>query len=354
MRKFIAGAATCCLLTAMSAAAFTHSAIAQTADDAALAKFYKGNTVYVLISSATGGSFDLYGRIVGKYMAKYLPGNPNVVPQNLPGAGGYTAGNRISVTAAQDGTSIGILNPAVIMDPLLGDPAQGARRLNLAYLGNAAPNLEGCFMRSDAPAKSFEGAMSTEVVMGASATTAGSAYGYLMLLRHVLGVKMKIVSGYVGTTEIMLAMDRNEVQAICGVGYQSVLLTKPEWFANDTVRPFTYQGSKVVPEKEMATAKPAIAYAKTDEQRQMMELYNRQGEFGRPFVTGATVPPERIKALRAAFMSAMQDPEAVKEMKSRGLDVDPMDGETLQKLVNEVYAMPPEIVEKTRAVMNSK
>ncbi len=349
MQKMIAAAAAYCLLTAISA-----TAVAQTADEKKIADFYKGNTVYVLISSAPGGSFDLYGRIVGKYMAKYIPGNPNIVPQNLPGAGGYTAGARISVTAAQDGTSIGILNPAVIMDPLLGDPAQGNKRLNLAYLGNAAPNLEGCFMRTDAPAKSFEGALKTEVVMGATATTAGSAYGYLMLLRHVLDVKMKIVSGYVSTTEIMLAMDRNEVQAICGVGYESVLISKPEWFANDTVRAFTYQGSKVLTEKEMATAKPAVAYAKTNEQRQMMELYNRQGEFGRPFVTGATVPPERITALRAAFMSAMKDPELVKELKTRGLDVDPMDGETVQKLVAEVYAMPPEIVEKTRAVMNSK
>jgi len=348
MQKMIAAAAYC-LLTAISA-----TAVAQTADEKKIADFYKGNTVYVLISSAPGGSFDLYGRIVGKYMAKYIPGNPNIVPQNLPGAGGYTAGARISVTAAQDGTSIGILNPAVIMDPLLGDPAQGNKRLNLAYLGNAAPNLEGCFMRTDAPAKSFEGALKTEVVMGATATTAGSAYGYLMLLRHVLDVKMKIVSGYVSTTEIMLAMDRNEVQAICGVGYESVLISKPEWFANDTVRAFTYQGSKVLTEKEMATAKPAVAYAKTDEQRQMMELYNRQGEFGRPFVTGATVPPERITALRAAFMSAMKDPELVKELKTRGLDIDPMDGETVQKLVAEVYAIPPEIVEKTRAVMNSK
>ena len=348
MRKLIASATACFVMTALSAAA-----IAQTADDA-VAKFYKGNTVNLLISSAPGGSFDLYGRIVGKAMAKYIPGNPTVVAQNLPGAGGYTAGNRISITAAQDGTTIGILNPAVLLDPLLGDSGQAAKRLNLAYLGSAAPNLEACFMRTDAPAKNFDGAMTTEVVMGATATTAGSAYGYLMLLRHVLGVKMKIIPGYVSTTEVMLAMDRNEVQAICGVGYQGTLVQKPEWFANDTVRAFTYQGSKVLTEKEMASAKPAVTYAKTDEQRQMMSLYDRQGEFGRPFVTGATVPADRVKALRAAFMTAMKDPELVKEMKTRGLDNDPMDGETVQKLVDEVYAMPKEIVEKTRAVMNTK
>ena len=152
----------------------------------------------------------------------------------------------------------------------------------------------------------------------------------------------------------MLAMDRNEVQAICGIGYQSVISAKPDWFANDIVRAFTYQGSKVLPEKEMASAKPAVSYAKTDEQRQIMNLYDRQGEFGRPFVTGATVPPERIKALRAAFMSAVNDPELRKELTTRGIDVDPMDGENVQKLVEAVYATPEAIVEKTRTVMNSK
>ncbi|HEY4135827.1 MAG TPA: hypothetical protein VGO34_11495 [Alphaproteobacteria bacterium] len=334
--------------------AATTAVQAQTAGDQKVADFYKGKTVYMIIGSGPGGSFDLYGRTIGKYMAKYIPGNPTVVPQNLPGAGGYTAGNRVSVTAAQDGTSIGAIQPAVIMDPVLGDPTQGIKRLNLAYLGNAAPNIEGCFMRTDAPAKSFEGAMTTEVVMGATNTTAGSAYGYLMLLRHILGVKMRIVAGYVSTTEIMLAMDRNEVQAICGVGYESVLSGKPDWFANDTVRAFTYQGSKILPEKEMASAKPAVSYAKTDEQRQIMTLYDRQGEFGRPFVTGATVPPERIAALRAAFMSALNDPELRKELTTRGLDVDPMSGEEVQKLVSAVYATPPEIVEKTRTVMNTK
>lgn len=349
MLKDILSASICCAVMAVSAAAS-----AQSAEEKRVADFYKGNTVYVIIGSGAGGSFDLYGRTVGKYMAKYIPGNPTVVPQNLPGAGGYTAGNRVSVTAAQDGTSIGAIQPAVIMDPVLGDPAQGIKRLNLAYLGNAAPNIEGCFLRSDAPAKSFEGAMSTEAVIGATNTTAGSAYGYLMLLRHILGVKMKIVAGYVSTTEIMLAMERGEVQGICGVGYQSVLSSKPDWFAKDTVRAFTYQGSKILPEKEMASARPAISYAKTDEQRQIMSLYDRQGEFGRPFVTGATVPPERIKALRAAFMSAMNDPELRKELMARGLDVDPMSGEDVQKLVDAVYATPAAIVEKTRAVMNTK
>ncbi len=345
LQKILAASALCALMAASAAAQ---------AQEKSVADFYKGNTIYVIIGSGPGGSFDLYGRTIGKFMAKYIPGNPNVVPQNLPGAGGYTAGNRVSVGSPQDGTYIGAIQPAVIMDPVLGDPAQGIKRLNLAYIGNAAPNIEGCFIRTDAPANTLESAREKEVVMGATNTTAGSAYGYLMLLRHVLGVKMRIVPGYVSTTEIQLAMDRNEVQGICGIGYQSVITAKPDWFAKDSVRAFTYQGSKVLPEKEMANAKPAVSYATTDEARQIMGLYDRQGEFGRPYVTGGTVPPARIAALRDAFMKAMNDPELKKELTARGLDVDPMPGEQVQKLVDAVYATPEAIVEKTRSVMNTK
>jgi tripartite-type tricarboxylate transporter receptor subunit TctC len=347
--KNVVAVSVLCVLATLSSVVF-----AQSTDDKKIADFYRGNTVYMIIGSGPGGSFDFYGRTVAKYMAKYIPGKPTVVPQNLPGAGGYTAGNRVSVAAPQDGTYIGAIQPAVIMDPVLGDSAQGIKRLNLAYLGNAAPNIEGCFIRSDAPAKSFEEAMSKEIIMGATNTTGGSAYGYLMLLRHILGVKMKIVAGYVSTTEIMLAMDRNEVQAICGIGYQSVLSTKVDWFRRGIVHAFTYQGSKILPEAEMADARPAVFYAKTDEQRQIFTLYDRQGEFGRPFVTGATVPPERIHALRDAFMKAMNDGELRAELKTRGLDVDPMSGEEVQKLVDAVYATPSEIVEKTRSVMHTE
>jgi tripartite-type tricarboxylate transporter receptor subunit TctC len=326
-------------------AVYTTAALAQ-ANNEAVANFYKGNTVYVVIGSAPGGGFDFFGRTVGKYMAKYIPGNPTVVPQNLPGAASLTAASRVAVTAPQDGTYIGTIQPGVIMEPIISDPSKGMKKLDFAFIGNAAPNLEACFLRTDAKAKSLDDLYTTEMVLGLTGTNAGATYGYAMLLKNLLGLKIKAVPGYISLTEVTLAMERGEVDAVCGLGYQSTIATKPEWFVNDTVRAITYQGSRPPVEKEMAGARSSASLAKTDEQRQIMTLYDRQGEFGRPFVAAANVPADRLKALRAAFMSALNDPDLRKELTTRGLDVDPMPGEEVQKLVAEVYATPPDVIKK--------
>ena len=341
MRKTIAGAAAFYVLTSISALA-----VAQTAGDKSVADFYKGNTVYVVIGSPPGGGFDFFGRTVGRHMAKYIPGNPTVVPQNLPGAASLNAASRVAVTAPQDGTYIGAIQPGVILEPLIGDPSKAVKKLDFAIIGNAAPNLEACFLRTDAKAKSLADLYSTEMILGLTGTNAGATYGYAMLLKNLLGLKIKPVAGYVSTNEITLAMERGEVDAVCGLGYKATLATKPEWFAKDTIRAITYQGEKRPPEKEMAGAVAAASLAKTDEQRQIMTLYDRQGEFGRPFVASASVPTARVAALRAAFMQAMNDPELRKELAARGLDVDPMPGEDVQKLVDELYATPPDVIKK--------
>ncbi|HEU0072069.1 MAG TPA: hypothetical protein VFS04_12305 [Alphaproteobacteria bacterium] len=321
---------------------------ADEASDRKVADFYKGNTVYVVIGSAVGGGFDFYGRAVGKFMAKYIPGNPTVVPQNLPGAGSFNAAARVAVTAPQDGTYIGAIQPTAILDPVLGDPSKGAKKLDLAFLGNAAENIEGCFLRTDAPAKNFADIFNNEIVLGAS-NGASSTREYPSILKNVLGMKIKIVTGYPGNADIFLAIDRNEVQGMCGSSILNVIASRPKWFADDMVRMVSHQGSKPLPAmKETEGVQPAVNYAKTAEQRQILDLYDLGGRFGRPWVTGATVPPERVAALRTAFMKSLNDPELQKEVIARGLEVSPMSGEEVQKLVSAVYAMPPELLQKTR------
>lgn len=350
MRKTLLGTVGYCLLmtlpTVVHADPKTDPAAAQVAD------FYRGNNLYMMIGSAPGGGFDYFGRTVGKYMVKYIPGNPTLVPQNLPGAGGYTAASKVAVTAPQDGTYVGGIHPTVIVDPVLGDPSKGAKELKFAFLGNAAPNVEACFLRTDAQAQSFEDGFHKEIVLGAS-NGASSTREYASLLKNVLGMKIKIVTGYTGNAEIFMAMDRGEVQGICGASYLNVIATKPDWFANKFVRAISHQGPNPIPAEvtEMQGVPPAVAFAKNDEQRQILTLYDMQEEFGRPFVTGATVPPDRVKALRAAFMSAMDDPELRKEMKLRGFDIAPSRGEQIQRLVAAVYDTPPEIMKKTRVAL---
>ena len=351
MNKTLLGLSAVCLaqvaLLTMSAA----PASAQSAEEKKVADFYRGNTVHVVIGSAVGGGFDFYGRAVGRFMSKYLPGNPTVVPQNLPGAGSFNAAARVAITAPQDGTYIGAIQPTAILDPVLGDPSKGVKRLDLAFLGNAAENLEGCFLRTDAPAKSFADVFNTEVILGAS-NGASSTREYPSILRNVLGMKFKIVTGYPGNADIFLAVDRNEVHGFCGASIFNVIASRPKWFADDIVRMVAHQGTKPLPVmKETEGVQPSLNYAKTEEQKLILNLYDLGGRFGRPWVTGGAVPADRIAALRTAFMKSLNDPELQKEIIARGLEVAPMSGDEVQKLVAEVYAMPPELLKKTRAAL---
>lgn len=345
MRKSLGG-------IAFILASITSPTLAVAQGDAAstksVAEFYRGNTVYMVIGSAPGGGFDYYARTIAKYMSRTIPGAPSVVPQNLPGSGGIAAGSRVAVTAPQDGTYIGAIHPTTIVDPVLGDPSKGAKPLDFAYLGSASTNVEGCFMRTDAAAKSFEDLFHTEVVFGA-ANASSSSREYVSLLQNVLGMKIRLVSGYKGSNDIMLAMERGEVKGTCGAGYLNVLASYPRWFSEDFVRLVSYQGSKVLPAtKELAFAKPTISYAKNEEQRQILGLYDLQEEFGRPYVTGAKVPPDRVSALRKAFADTLNDPEFRQEIEGRGLDVSPLSGEELQQIVASIYDAPPEILTKAR------
>lgn len=320
------------------------------ASDASVADFYRGNTVYMVIGSASGGGFDTYARIVSRYMTKYLPGNPNFVPQNQPGAGGLTAGNRVVVTSPQDGTFVGAVHPTTIVSHILGEKTNN-KPLEFAFLGSASANLEACFLRTDAPIKTFDELWDKEVVFGAS-TTSSSSREYAALLKNALGMKVRIVGGYTGSADIMLALERGEVQATCGSNLAGILASKPRWFSENLIKVMAYQGSTVLTNvKEAADARPAVSYARTPEQKKILELYDLQGPIGRPYVTGKKVPQERIAALQTAFMSSMQDPELVKELKAKGLDVGPISGPDLQKIVSAVYDAPPEVLSKLRVAL---
>lgn len=151
-----------------------------------------------------------------------------------------------------------------------------------------------------------------------------------------------------------MAAQAAEKNAAGFVSYLNILATKPDWFAKNTVRALAYQGSKILTEKEMAGARPVASYAKTDEQRQILSLYDRQGDFGRPYVAGAGVPPDRVKALRDAFMAAMNDADLRKEVEARGLEAAPMSGADLQKLIDDIYATPPALIQKMHAALGYK
>ena len=343
---------TCASAGACLAASALAAAAAPPVSQDAVAQFYKGKTVTIVIGSSPGGGYDLYGRLVARFLGKYIPGKPYVVVSNMSGAGSVADAQYIYNTAPQDGTFIGEIYPGGVMEPLLG--TKGPVRYDSTkfnFLGSANADAYLCVARADAPVKSLPDAMKRSIIMGASAS-GSSTHDFPTLLNTELGTKFRVVNGYPGSTEISLAIEKGEVQGACGLGWSSITAGHPDWLSDKTVTLLAQENMQPNPELQKLGVPLAISYAKTSEQRQIMRLIYSQPSFGRPFVMGPNVPAERVKALRTAFQQALTDPETVAAAKKEKLDLIPMWGPELEKTVLDLYATPAEIVAKTKQAVS--
>jgi tripartite-type tricarboxylate transporter receptor subunit TctC len=322
------------------------------ADEASIAKFYKGKTITIVIGSSPGGGYDLYGRLVARYLGKYIPGRPDVIATNMSGAASAAAAQYIYNTAPKDGTVVAEIYPGGVMEPILGTKGHvryDSTKFN--YIGSANADAYICEARADAPVKTLADAMKTPIILGASAG-GGSTHDFPTLLNHVLGTKFKIVSGYPGSNEITLAIEKGEVQGACGIGWSSLEGAHPDWLRTHFVNILAQEIIRPNPELQKLGVPLAISFAKTDRQRQIMKLIYTQPLFGRPFIAAPEVPKDRVEALRAAFKEALSSPEAVAQAKTERLDLIPMWGDDLQKTVLDLFATPPDIVAETKAAIS--
>ncbi|HEY8579558.1 MAG TPA: tripartite tricarboxylate transporter substrate-binding protein [Beijerinckiaceae bacterium] len=334
---------------AAAATAATLAGAAQAQENAA--GFYKGKTVTIIVGSSAGGGYDLYGRLLGRHMSKHLPGAPNFVVANMPGAGGNVAAAHIANLAPKDGTFIGAIFMGTVVEPLFTATRRTTHHpTKFNYIGSANTDYYVCIVRGDAPVKTFADLMETEIVVGASAGGA-STRDFPLLLRNVLGAKLKIVAGYPGTREINLAIEKGEVQGGCGQSWSSVQSIYQAAFAEGRMRPIVQEDVQGYSELNKQGVPLARSFAKTEEQRRILDLVYSQTVFSRPYVVAQEVPADRVAALRKAFLETMADPELVAEAKKMKVDAEPVSGETLQAKVQEIYAAAPDIVEKARAAI---
>lgn len=306
----------------------------------AVASFYKGRTVDIVIASDAGGGFDTYGRLIGRYIGAHIPGNPTIVPQNMPGAGGATDAYYVSAIAPKDGTVIGAIHPGTI----LGDKRKVQYDPNkFQYIGNANSDVYVCVIRTDAPVKKFADAFTQEVIVG-TAGEAASTRDFPIMLNNVLGTRLKIVSGYSGNREVQLAIDKGEVQGECGAGWSSVFAAHPDWFKNNIVKALVQESSAGYPDLTKIGVPLAVDFAKTPAQRQALDLVYSQEVFGRPYIMAAEVPKARVEAIREAFMDTFKDPAFLAEAGRMKLDVVPLSGEEVQMVVAKAFATPPAVI----------
>ena len=313
-------------------------------------QFYRGKSIHIYIGSSAGGGYDAYARALGRHMGKYIPGNPTIVPQNMPGAGGNKAAGYVYSVAPKDGTAIGALFPGGILAPLLGDTPIQHDPKKFIFVGSANSDVYTCVVRTDTPIMSFKDAFTREVIVGAS-NEGGTTRDMPTLSNNVLGTKFRIVTGYSGTREITLAVERRETHGLCGFGYTSLLSVRPEWVAKKFVRILVQENAKGAAALNKQGVPRTVDFAKTPEDRQVMELVYSQAVIGRPYVLPEGVPRERVMALRKAFMAALADPALRAEAAKMKLDVEPMSGEDVQTMVAQLFAMPKRIVDRAKQAL---
>ena len=311
-------------------------------------QFFRGKTVNIYIGSAVGGGYDGYARLLARHFGQHIPGNPTVIPQNMPGAASNKATGYVATQAPRDGTAIGAVQPGAILAPLLTDlPVQFDPR-KFIYLGSANSDVYLCFVRSDAPIKSFKDTFTREVILGASAEGA-TLHDMPTMLDNVLGTKLRLVTGYAGSHEVTLAIEKGEVQGMCGMGWVSLSMEHPDWVSSGQIRILAQEDMKGHPAVTKMGVPLTVDFAKTEEDRQVMELIYSQAVFGRPYFLPAGVPADRAAALRKAFTAALHDKDLLAEAEKMHFDVGALSGEELQAMIARLYALPARISQRAKA-----
>ncbi len=321
-------------------------ASAQTSGD-----FFKNKQITIYVGSTAGGGYDTYARLIQHYLSKHTPGNPTVIVQNMPGAGSNLAANYVYNVAPKDGTAIAALQSGAPLEPLIGkipvqhDPSKSQ------YLVSANNDVYVCVAPKDAPVQKFEDLFTKQLLVGASQNSSTSDFP--AVLNAALGTKFKIITGYPGSNEIGLAVDKKEVQGACGLAWPSISVTKPGWFGpNGTMRVLAQTHLEGHSDLNKMGVPKAMSYAKTDEDREMLKIFFSEEVFGRPYVVPPEVPKGRVDVLRQAFIETLHDPELQADADKMHFEVNPVPGEEVAKLVAEAYRAPKAITEKIKAALN--
>jgi tripartite-type tricarboxylate transporter receptor subunit TctC len=329
------------LLLAMTAG-FAASAAAQSN----IEKLYKGRSIDLVIGGAAGGGYDIYGRALARHIGQHIPGKPNIVPKNMPGAGSNKAADFLYNVAPKDGTVFGIIFPGAIMTPLL-EPERHLKfdPPKFQFLGTLNKEVRVCAFAANIPVKSFAEAMKHEVILAAS-SDGGSTVDYPAVFNDVLGTKFRIVRGYKGTRDITLAVERGEAQGLCGWAWSSLQSQVPHWLKNKTVNIVLQNGMSTDPDLDKMGVPTTWSFVKNDADRQLLELMIGQQDIGRSFLLPPGVPEPVVKALRAAFNETIKDKAFLADTEKTKIEITTATGEEVQDLVIKMYATPKPVVNR--------
>jgi len=309
--------------------------------------FYRGRKLDMVIGYSPGGTYDLYARLVARHLGDHIPGKPLIIARNMPGAGSRTAVTWLANIAPKDGTVLATADQSLALQQAVGDKRIQFDTTKLFYIGN--PNIENNTTAAwhTSGIKTIDDAKRREVTVGATGGSTSSQYPKAM--NALIGTKFKIILGYPGGNDINLALERGEVEVRGSNSWASWKATRPHWLAEKKINILVQIGLKKA--SDLPDVPLLMDLGANPEDRQLLRLLSASTEIGRPIFTTPGTPPERIEALRKAFDAMLRDPEFVEDAKKGNFDIDPVSGETMQKLIAEMVATPKSLGERLAKII---
>jgi tripartite-type tricarboxylate transporter receptor subunit TctC len=331
-----------------TAAALTVLATVVTATAQTPAEFYKGKNIELYIGYSVGGGYDLYARVLARHIGKHIPGNPTVIPKNMEGAGSMRLANWLYRVAPKDGTVFGTVGRGVPFDTLLGLPGAQFKATEFSWIGSANNEVSICVSFGASKIAKLEDLFTNQMVIGGTGPTDDTVQ-FPRVLNGVLGTKFKIISGYPGGNDVVLAMERGEVEGRCGWSWSTVVATHADWVKDKKIHLLV---QLALDKHADLPDVPLISdMAKTDEQKQIIKLIFARQVVGRPYFAPPGIPKDRLEALRKAFMETMTDKDFLADAAKSKLEIAPVSGDKVAALMKEVYETPAEIAKKAGALL---
>jgi len=327
-------------------AALSCSVVADEVED-----FYAGKQVSLYIGYSAGGGYDTYARVLARHIGKHIPGNPTVVPQNMPGAGSLTLANWLYNIAPKDGSVLGTIGRGLAMEPLLSGIGTRFDATEYSWIGSLNNEVSVCASWHTSNVKTVDDLKTRELIVGGTGSGSDTDK-FPTILRNLLGLNVRLISGYPGGNDVLLAMERGEVDGRCGWSWGSVLATRPDWVADGQINILLQIALAKHP--DLPNVPLVMDLARTDDERMAMELVFSRQVMGRPFLAPPDVPPARLAALRAAFDATAQDPQFLADAQRIDLELNPVTGAEIEILIRRMYGASPTAIElATNAVLKA-
>lgn len=311
-------------------------------------QFYRGRTVAIVVGFATGGAYDPYARLLARHLPKYLPGAPAIVIRNMQGAGSAIAANHLYNVSPKDGSELGVIAGSAAIEPLFGNRSVRFDGRTFTWLGSANEEVAGCLAWHAAPFASMDDLFRSEMITGASGA---SNLEFPTAMNAVLGTRMKLVRGYKGPADILIALERGEVQGMCGMINTIVGTQRPDWLRDRKVRILVQIGLERT--VRMGDAPFVMDYAKSEDDKRVLRLIFGWTIMGRPFLAPPGIPEDRKLALRKAFDNAVRDPDLLADAAKQNLEIAPVSGERIDRFLAGVYATPRPLIERAARILSS-